>query len=212
MKKIKILILILLLSCITYSQNGTDYDNSKSKIDLVVIPKLGFAKVSSTGFAPTNGFISGGDVLVSFKLSKSSILAAGIGFNEFYANVTNAGNNFSLKNSYLRFPVNYITNFVLFNSKPENNTTFLSIGIGIYGNNLINQKLESASDTNSENNLGWNAGLSTYLGIKYNVTDLMNLGIGMETNKDLFRMKKNGVEQKVDNSITLNLTLGYKLN
>lgn len=212
MKKCLLLSTIFLFfSSNLVAQSNINYEVVTSKIDFVLIPKTGFGRISQSNQPSLNGFITGGDILLSFRVNKSSFLSTGIGYTEFNANHTISGNAASLRNTYLHFPVNYTSNFTLSKSKSDTDKVLLSIGIGLYGNNLFKQEVETINGAFSEKNVGWNMGFSTYLGIKFNVSDVMNLGVGLETNNDWTKIKKDGESQKIDNLTTLNLTLGYRI-
>ena len=210
-KNILISTFFLFCSSILLAQTTDKDEANNSKIDFVVIPKMGFGRIFQSNQPSLNGFVNGGDILVSFKLNKSSFISTGIGYTEFNANQTIFGKAASLKNTYLHFPVNYTSNYTFFKSKTDSDKVLLSIGIGLYGNNLFKQEVETVDGNFSEKNVGWNIGFSTYLGIKFNVSDMMNIGVGMETNNDWTKIKKDGESQKMDNLTTLNLTLGYRI-
>ena len=210
-KNIFLSAVLILFSCSLFAQDTVKYESSNSKIEILFIPKFGFAKISQSESPKINGFVNGGDILLAFKLKNGSFLSSGIGYNDFNANSTVAGENANLNNIYLRIPVNYISNFSFFKNKNNADFVFLSLGIGFYANTLLKSEVESFIGTNSEKNLGWNFGLSSYVGAKFSVSDTFNLGIGLETNNDLTKMKKDDFEQKINNLTTLNLTLGFRL-
>lgn len=202
---------LVFLSMTLNAQNGIKYETSDSKTEFIVIPKVGFATISQFQQPKLSGFVNGGDVLAAFKLINGSSVSFGLGYNEFSANTNLNGENASLSNTYLRIPVNYTTNFSFFKNKTNSDFVYLSAAIGFYANTLLKSKLEAFAANSSEKNLGWNFGFSTYIGAKFNVSDNFNLGLGMETNNDLSKMKKNNFEQKINNLTTVNLTLGFRL-
>lgn len=213
MKKIVLFsFLVFLVTLPVLSQKGVKYDSSDSKIELVVIPKVGFATISQSQQPKLSGFVNGGDILAAFKLKNSSFLSVGVGYNQLIANTTFNTQNASLSNTYLRIPVNYTSNFSFFKDKTNTDFVFLSAGIGFYANTLLKSDLGTLSGNFSEKNLGWNFGFSTYIGAKFNMSDTFNLGLGLETNNDLTKMKKNQLEQKINNLTSVNLILGFKLH
>lgn len=213
MKKITLFsFLFFLVALPVLSQKGVQYDTSNSNLELVFVPKVGFATLSQSQQPKVNGFVNGGDVLAAFKLKNSSFLNVGVGYNSVYSNTTFNAQNASLNNTYLRIPVNYTSNFSFFKDKTNTDFVFLSAGIGFYANTLLKSDLETLSGNFSDKNLGWNFGFSTYIGAKFNLSDTFNLGLGLETNNDLTKMKKNQVEQKINNLTSVNLILGFKLH
>ncbi|ESU29052.1 hypothetical protein FLJC2902T_10890 [Flavobacterium limnosediminis JC2902] len=212
MKKNLLTLTLLLCSFALFAQSTTTTsENPTNKFEVLVIAKLGSGIIQETGSAPTNGNINGGDFLLSMKLGKAFNLATGLGYYEFYGNRTLDGNTASIKNAYLRFPLIAHGNVSIYKNKPENQRIFLTAGLGFYGNHQFKQETETIAGNYSDSNLGWNLGFSTQLGVKFEVTDVLNLGIGYEVQSDLTDMKKDGVDRKMASMNTLNFTLGFKL-
>lgn len=203
-------IAFLIGSLFSYAQTDINFEKNQSKINLVFVPKLGYAKMTQTSQPKLNGFVNGGDVLVAFKLNKSSSLSTGVGYFEFDANTTFDGNSASINNTYLHIPINYVSNFSVFRSKGANETVFLAATLGLYANSLLKQDFETATDNFTDKNLGWNFGFSTYVGLKFIASDLMTLGIGLETNNDFTKIEKDGLKQKLDLT-TLNINIAFRL-
>ena len=118
-KQVLAALAILFLSGIAMAQEASE--KKDSKFEFLVNGKLGFARLKQSGNVPLNGNITGSDILLSYKISPKWDLAAGVGFYDFNANTTIAGNNASLKNSYLRIPVQFIGDFSVFKSEKPGN-------------------------------------------------------------------------------------------
>jgi len=207
MKKQLLTAVVLLLSFTALAQ--TTPEKKESKLEFVINSKLGFAKLNQSGFVPLNGNISGADALLSFKMGKKWNLATGVGYMEFNANPTFAGNSASLKNTYLQIPIKAIGDFSIFNKDQTGSKIFLTIGAGLYANTLLKSEVETVSGNSDMNNLGWNFGLATQIGAKFVLSDALNIGIGLESQGDFNEMKKDGTEQKIEQINALYFNLGF---
>ncbi|WP_394350923.1 hypothetical protein [Flavobacterium phycosphaerae] len=183
----------------------------ESKFEFTVNTKLGFAKLKQTGNVPLNGNVNGADVLFTLPLGSKWNLASGIGYLEYDANPSIAGNTASIKNSYLHIPVQFSSDFAIFNNeKPENQKIFFTVGLGVYANSLLKQELETVTGNSSVKNQGWNFGFSSQIGAKFILTDALNIGIGFEGQSDFTKMKKDGNEQKLENLNAVYFKMGFK--
>lgn len=204
-------ILALALCCISFAVMAqTTPEKKESKFEILVNAKLGFAKLKQTGAITLNGDINSSEALATYKLGKTWRIGTGIGFMEFNANPTIAGNTASLKNSYLQIPVRFVGDFNVFGKESDNQKIFFTIGLGLYANTLLKSELETISGNSDAKNLGWNFGFSSQIGAKFMLTDALNLGIGLEGQTDLSKMKKDGAEQKIENMNALYFSLGLK--
>jgi opacity protein-like surface antigen len=211
MKKQILLGLLILLSCGAIAQTIKTQETSSHKFEFIAVPKLGYAKLIEAGNAPVTGFINAGDVLLSYQISKDYKLVTGIGMIDFDYNKTLSGSSAGFRNSYIRVPLNLTGTWSLHKVKPENETVFLAYGFGLYTNNLLKQEIDNGTVAVSAGNLGWNFGVSVQLGMKFIVSDVLNLGVGYEVQSDISKIKSNGVEQKMQGLNTINFTLGFKL-
>lgn len=208
MKKQLLAAVVLLLSFTTLAQ--TTPEQKESKFELIINSKLGFAKLNQTDFVSLNGNINGADFLLSYKIGKSWDLATGVGFMEFNANPTIAGNSISLKNSYLQIPLKAIGDFSIFKKEQSPSKIALVIAGGFYANTLLKSEVKTLSGNSSSSNLGWNFGVTTQVGAKFTVSDALNLGIGLESQSDFSDMTKEGVNRKIEQINALYFNLGFK--
>lgn len=209
MKKLFFISLISFLNYAALGQTNVEKKPvSNRKFEILITPKLGFGKINETGNAPLNGFINGGDALISMAVMEKLSISTGFGFFQFDGNRTILGNTSNLTNSYFQIPLKINGDLSLTENKSEN--ILLAYSIGFYGNTLLNQKIETESTTNSNNNLGWNFGFSSQIGLKFKLSDLVNIGFGYESQNDLSKMKKYQIERKI-NLNSIYFTLGYKL-
>ena len=168
--------------------------------------------MQQTGSVPLNGNINGGDLLISFPLGKKWDVSSGIGFFEYNANPTIAGNTASLKNSYLHIPLQFGSDFAIFNSEnSQNQKIFFNVGLGLYANTLLKQELETVTGNSTAKNQGWNFGFSSQIGLKFLLTDALNIGIGLEGQSDFTKMKKDGAEQRIEQINAVYFKMGFKL-
>ncbi len=174
-------------------------EKKDSKLEFVVNGKLGFARLKQSGNVPLNGNITGSDLLLSYQISPKWDIATGVGFYDFNANTTIAGNSVSLKNSYLRIPLQFNGDFSVFkNEKNGNDKIFFTVGVGLYANTLLKQEVEAVTGNFEDKNLGWNFGFSSQVGAKFVLSDALNIGIGLESQSDFTKMKKDGAEQRIE--------------
>jgi hypothetical protein len=208
MKKQLFSAMVILLSITALAQ--TTPDKKESRFEFTVNTKLGFAKLKQTGNIPLNGNVNGADVLFTFPLGKKWNIASGIGFLEFDANQSIAGNTASLKNTYLHIPVQFSSDFAIFNSgNAENQKTFFTVGLGLYANSLLKQELETVTGNSSAKNQGWNFGFSSQIGAKFILTDALNIGIGLEGQTDFTKMKKGDNEQRIESINAVYFKMGF---
>ncbi|QBZ98474.1 acyloxyacyl hydrolase [Flavobacterium sangjuense] len=208
MKKKLISVLVILISYAALAQSTPE--KKESKFELTVNTKLGFAKLKQTGNVALNGNINGGDILFSLPLGKTWKIASGIGYFEYNANPTIAGNTASLKNTYLHIPLQFNSDLAIFNNEnTQNQKIFFNLGLGLYTNTLLKQELETITDNTSTKNMGWNFGFSSQIGLKFLLTDALNLGMGLESQSDFTKMKKDGAEQRIEQINALYFKMGF---
>jgi hypothetical protein len=208
MKKQLFSTLVLLLSLSALAQ--TTPEKKESKFEFTVNTKLGFAKLKQTGNVPLNGNINGGDILFSLPLGKKWDITSGIGYFEYNANPTIAGNTASLKNSYLHIPVQFIGDYSLLGSEQSKEPkVFFNVGVGLYANTLLKQELETTAGNASTKNMGWNLGFSSQIGLKFVLTDALNIGMGLESQSDFTKMKKDAAEQRIEQINALYFKIGF---
>ncbi len=208
MKKQIITALAIVLTFAAHAQTNTE--QKESKIGLNVNGKLGFARLKQTDFAPLNGNINGADVLLSFKLGKKWDIATGLGYSQLNANATISGNTASLQNSYLQIPAKIIGDFTVFNNEQSVSRVYLNLAAGIYANTLLKSEVETISGNSTTKNMGWNFGVATQVGLKFIVSDIVDVGIGLESQSDFSKMKKDGFEQRIEQINAFYFNLGYK--
>lgn len=209
MKKIILSALLLTITLSSFAQNNPD--KKESPVSFLVSAKLGFAKISQSGNVDLNGTINAGDALASIRLSKTWNLDTGISLIEFNANQTVAGNSTSLTNTYLQIPVKFNGDFSIFDKSLEGDKKiFLTAGLGMYANTLLKQELQTINGNNDAKNLGWNFGLSSQIGAKFVLSDNIGFRLGVESQSDISKMKKDGFEQKIKNMNALYFGMEFK--
>lgn len=190
----------------------TAAEKKESKFEIQVNGKLGFARLKQTNNVPLSGNVNGSDLLIAYKMSPKWSIASGLGLLQYDANPTIAGNTASIRNSYLQIPLRFTGDYNLFHgTEPKDPKLFLTLGLGLYANTLLKQELETVTGNTDTNNMGWNFGLSTGVGVKFILTDALNLGLGMESQSEFTKMKKNDVEQRIEQMNTLYFRLGLTL-
>ena len=211
MKKQLIAAVVLLFSFTALAQTTPEKKDKKDKkVSIVINSKFGFAKLNQTDLVTLNGNINGGDFLFSYSIGKNWDLAAGVGFMDFNANPTIAGNSASLKNSYLQIPLKAFGDFSIFEKEQSPSKIAVVFAGGFYANTLLKSEVKTLSGNSSEKNLGWNFGVTTQLGAKFIVSDDLDFEIGLESQIDLSDMKHKGVNRKIEQLNVLYANLGFK--
>lgn len=205
MKKVQLVLLFLLLA---FSVNAQE-EPRKTEFGLNINGKIGFGKLIQNGMVNLNGSINSGDILFFYRLSSGTTISTGVGMLDFNANGVTSGESYSLKQSYLRIPVNL--NYSLFILKNQLDSKLSAYGgIGIYASSLLKEEIQTIDETFKNKNQGWNAGLGFNVGLRFGVAKNMNFGIGFESQSDITKMKKDGVERKLEEINTVNFSFEFK--
>lgn len=207
--KNQLLTLVLLSGMSVLSQNTSNL--KESKFELHINSKLGFARLIKTDMVPLTGNVNGSDVLVAFKMSPRWNIASGVGFLQFDANQTVGGNTESIRNSYLQIPLRFTGDYNLFKgTQPEDAKIHFNIGLGVYANTLLNEEKINTTTTTDTKKLGWNFGITTAIGVRFVLTNALHIGIGLENQNDLTKMKKIEEERRMEQMNTVYLKFGLK--
>ncbi len=207
--KNQLLTLVLLFGMSVFSQNTSD--EKDGKFELQINSKLGFARLIKTDNVPLSGNVNGSDVMVAIKLSPRWNLASGVGFLQFDANQTVGGNTESIRNSYLQIPLRFTGDYNLFKgAEPKDAKIHFNIGLGVYANTLLNEEKVNTTTTTETKNLGWNFGIATAIGVRFVLTNALHIGVGLESQNDLTKMKKIEVERRMEQMNTVYLKFGLK--
>jgi hypothetical protein len=190
----------------------TQPESKESKVSFAVKTKIGFARLKEKGMVTLNGNVNGGDLLVSYKLGQIWDLTSGVGYMEYYANATVAGNEISIKNAYLHIPLQFNGDYtILKNEETQNPKIIFTIGIGAYARCLLKQQIETIGGNTDSKTLGWNFGFSSQIGTHFILNEKLTIGLGLENQSDLSDMKKEGREQKIETINAIYFKLGLKL-
>jgi hypothetical protein len=211
MKKTIILFALLMASITTFAQTNTD--EKDSRFEFAVTAKYGFAQLKPSGGVTLNGTINSGDVMLAYKLGKSRKwdIATGISLMEFNANSVVNGSTASLKNSYLRIPVQATGEYSIYKDATSANSKIaFVIGLGAYANHMFKQEIETVAGNSKESNLGWSFGLESQLGAKFLLSDKLNLTLGVNNMSDLTKMKHDGTEVKLESANMFFFRMGFK--
>lgn len=203
MKK-SILIGLILLSVICQAQvkKDTIAINKPSKLYFIAKGKMGFSQIELTNNNDINGYLFQADFLLSSRLSKKYRLEYGIGFLEFYGNTLNNNRLETVKNESIIIPVNIVYN------KEFSNQVSLIYGLGIYANYLVSADIPGYFE---ENNIGFNLGLGSQIGLNFKLTDNFDFRIMVESQNDFFKIKKDIFEIKQKNPALFSTNLVFKL-
>jgi hypothetical protein len=205
MKKTQFALLFLLLAFNVNSQEVP----KKSEKGLSMNGKIGFGKLVQNGTVNLNGSVNSGDLLFFYRFSSGTTISSGVGLLDFNANGVTAGESYALKQSYLRIPINL--NYSLFILEDQLDSKLSGYGgIGVYANSLLKEEIQTIDETLKNKNQGWNAGLGFNVGLRFGVAKNMNFGIGFESQSDITKMKKDGIERKLEEINTVNFSFEFK--
>ncbi|WP_396159546.1 hypothetical protein [Flavobacterium sp.] len=208
MKKLLLTTSLLLITVVCLAQNTKEA--KESKLEFVATAKLGWAKINQSGFVSLNANSNAGDLLLSYKLGKNWGLSSGVSLMELNTNLTLNGATASLQNSYLQIPLKIGGDYVMFNMDQSNSKVFFNVGAGFYASTLLKSELETLTGNSTTKNLGWNYGIVFNTGVKFLISDKTSIGIGFEGQGDLSKMKKDGVERKVEQLNSIYFSFGFK--
>ena len=207
MKKQFLIALAVLFTAVTLAQ--TTPEKKESKFEFLIDAKLGFARLRSNDFIPLNGNVNGSDLMLAYKFAPKWSIATGVGFLQFSANPTISGTSASVTNNYLQIPFRINGDYNIFNgSEPKDPKIFFNLSAGLYANTLLKQEVQTITEVSTTKNLGWNFGLTTSVGIKFLITDALNLGLGVQSQNEITKMKKDGAEQRIDQMNTMYFRIG----
>jgi hypothetical protein len=209
MKQYFLSLLFVVTSGVIFAQTEKSIYAKSNDLEIVIVPKIGFATYKETGYVPLNGFINGGDVLVSIKMNKKINLVTGVGYFEFDGNRNTNTLNSNLQNSYFHIPLTLKSDIVIFKDKSHNENIFFELGFGLYANSLFMQKIETIDYSYNSKNVGWNFGFSTQMGMKFIMSEVFNLGIGFESQNDFTKISHNN--EKIEGGNAINLSFGFTI-
>lgn len=204
MKKFVVLLLLITV-CGVSAQNETKKDVKDAKYEFSIVGKLGTGRYIETGSAPLNGFIQGGDVLISRKISKKYSLETGLSLLQFDGNQSIGTTNYSLRNQFLQIPLKFRGDI----NATTNNFISISYALGIYGSYHLNQEIETSNDKYKAKYLGWNMGLNAKIGVNFNIDKNVKFGLGFESLSDFTKFKKDNAEHNLTEVNTVYFNLGF---
>ena len=203
-KSVFMLFAILLMSVANAQENPP-----KPELGFSGNAKLGYAKLIQSEMVNLNGTVNSGDLLFFYRFPSGTYLSTGIGMLDFNANGVTAGESFALEQSYLRIPLYLNYSLTIFKEQLDNKLAAYG-GIGVYANTLLKEEVQTLSETFKNKNQGWNGGFGFNLGMRFGVTENFNFGIGFESQSDFSKMKKNGVDRKLEGINTVHFTIEFK--
>jgi hypothetical protein len=209
MKQYFLSLLFVVTSGVIFAQTKTSIYAKSNDLEIVIVPKIGFATYKEKGYVPLNGFVNGGDVLVSIKMNKKINLVTGVGYFEFDGNRNTNMLNSNLQNSYFHIPLTLKSDIAIFKDKSHNENIFFELGFGLYANSLFRQKIETIDYSYNSKNVGWDFGFSTQLGMKFIMSEVFNLGIGFESQNDFTTINHNN--ENIEGQNTVNLSIEFAI-
>ncbi len=206
--KMKKTIFTLFVALTTLVAKAQD-EPRKSEIGFNLNAKIGYAKLIQNEMVNLNGSINSGDMLFFYRIPSGITFSTGVGLMDFNANGVAGGEGYALEHNYLRIPL-YINYSLGILEEQLNNKLSTYGGIGVYANTLLKEEIQTLAGTFENKNQGWNGGLGFNLGVRFSVSENLNFGIGFESQSDFSKMKKDGIERKLETINTPNFTFEYK--
>lgn len=204
MKKTILSIILSTISTLGLAQenNNSNYIKNNGNIEYALKVKLGYSQLKINEKNTLNGNLSQIDFELVNRISEKIKIDYGLGYSEFNGNTISNCNLVSLKNSYIRIPIN-----LLYSNNFSNRSKFIT-GIGIYCNYLLKSEIPSIID---KKNIGINFGASVQTGVIFNISDSLDFGMIIEGQTDFTKIKKDNINQRLINSSLISLNFIYKI-
>lgn len=204
MKKL-ILSALFLTAFISNAQENKEETTKSETPKLVYIlkGKMGFSQLQLSEYNDINGNVIQADFLLSSRLTDKFRLEYGFAASEFNGNTIFNNQLVSIKNEYIKIPVNLTYN------KEFNKDVSLVYGIGFYGNYLYKSKIPGYFEGK---NVGFSIGANIQIGGNFKINDDLDLRIMYEGQSDLSRINKQDVvklKEQRTNMFAFNLV--YKI-
>jgi hypothetical protein len=180
------------------NDDGIENNNT----NYVLKAKMGFSKLELDDYNTINGTISQVDFVLLTGISTKFKIDYGFGFSEFNGNTYTGNKLMPIKNTYLRIPINILY------SKEFTSKISMRTGAGVYGNYLLKSDIPNYFN---EKNVGLNFGLSFQTGVNFNINESIDLGIILEAQTDISKIKKNEINQKLKGTSLISFNFLYKL-
>ncbi len=203
MKKL-ILSAFSLFYILTNAQENNEVTTKYETPKLVYIlkGKIGFSQLKLFEYTNIDGNVTQADFLLSSRLSDKFRLEYGVGASEFNGNIISDNQLVSVKNQYIKIPVN------LMYTKQFKNFSII-YGLGLYGNYLYKSKIPGYF---TGKNVGLNVGGNLQIGINFKLTDELDFRFMFERQSDLTKIEKESfIKQKETNTSLFALNIVYKL-
>jgi opacity protein-like surface antigen len=178
------LFLLFVFSFATLSaQNDSNYgqdDDTSSKFSIITYGGVGYAVIDNEDEPDYNLDASTADILIHYTIGTRWGIATGVGFNQLTGNgFDNTGTNFYHERSTLKIPLLLSGNY---NLSPK---VRLVANIGFYAQTIIKDDFSfPGNNTFGDIYEGWNFGLQSGIGMAYNLSQRLSLGIMFNTQGD----------------------------
>lgn len=182
----------------------------KSKFEIIGQAGIGFAVIKSDNEPKYNLNSNSGELLLNYKFSDKFGLATGFGHNQLSGNGFNSVGSFYHERSTLKIPL-----LITLQDHLSEKIDFL-VNFGFYGQTIIKDEYQFLNTTQSNVYEGWNFGAEVAIGILFDLTEKMKIGVNFSTQADLskFSTKDNQAindKQKIENQNLVGLLLIFDL-
>lgn len=197
-------LLFLLAIAVNYAQED------KPKGDWIINYQIGFGILEAKDAFKVNANIQSGFFGKEFMFSKKYGLVTGIEFYDITANFTDTSSGqLFLRNRNLAIPLMLRS----YTDISEKMTFYWDIGI--YGNYIIDSRLENVADSFSlrDKGAGFTFGLILNAGLRFNLNESNNFFLSLGTRGDVLNsFSASQQEFKLTEVAMINLGWGYKFN
>jgi len=205
-----ILVFVLLCSfSLLQAQEEKDENEKKSKISFTTYGGIGFAKVKNDNEPDYNLNSNGGDVLLSYKISKSYSIATGFGFNELSGNGFNSLGSFYHERSMFRIPLLAVVDY---NISGKFN---MIANVGFYAQNIMGDEYQFLNTTLKDVYTGWNFGTQINFALVFEVSKNFNAGVNFGSQYDFTQVEANnqGIndKQKIESVNSVGIFFSFNL-
>ena|SRR5690554_5601122 len=215
-KNIFLFLAVFSVVALQAQENNEVPQEEKGRFLYDVVVGIGRAKYSQTDRVDITGSAVTLDFRIDYRLSDTYSLGSGINFLWVDANGVFQGNEYSLEQRYLRIPLKIThTDFLgdLFGDKTvgiNNRTTHTYGALGVYAGTLLREEIKTLDSKVKTSNGGWNMGMFADFGAKFLITEDTWFRVSASAWIDFFEMKKNGVERKLEEVSTINISFSKR--
>ncbi|WP_299015205.1 hypothetical protein [uncultured Polaribacter sp.] len=199
MKNFYFTLLLIATASLTTAQ-----ETSYSKFQIIATAGIGFATIASDAQPNYNLDNNVSSILLNYRFSEKYGIATGLGHSELSGTGFNAIGNFFHERELLRIPLLFTMDYQL-----TEKVKYVS-NVGLYAQTIMDDEYRFLNTTESDVFKGWNYGFEASIGLLFELSKRIGLGVNFNTQQDFneFNSVSNAVitdSQKLRNANTIGL-------